>query len=527
MQRRPVLSERVRDPGFTPAKRDVDALVDLLVDDEVAKAVERAIFRVGASAFDTLHTRLKEARPPLRARIVRAIGRLKDDDRAIEVLLAALDDADAKTRRNAVIALGHVSRAGVEDALLQAWEDDARHEMRRSVAASLGKVGTIRALPVLRRAAGVKDAELSRIAGRAAMMIERTASRAQRGRIEPERPASRPVKVIALARRGVEELLADELSGTAGVSEVRIVGPGRVGAALVGAMRVMFAARTMLSFRFPMATELLSDDDGLAGAIARAVTSDAARSIFGTWTVGPVRYRIAWAEGGHRRAATWDAARAIAARAPDLVNDPTQSVWEVVVSAENGVVDVALVPRALEDPRFAWRRADVPAASHPTLAAALAHVAGVRADDTVWDPFVGSGAELVERALLGPCRALFGSDLDSHALAIAGENLAAAGVHASLERADALTHRPPGVTLVVTNPPMGRRASRTATLGDMLDGFVAHAASVLSRNGRLVWIAPWPKRARVAAERAGLALDWARVVDMGGFDAEMQRWIKS
>jgi 23S rRNA G2445 N2-methylase RlmL len=526
MQRRPVLSERVRDPGFTPAKRDVDALVDLLVDDDVAKAVERAIFRVGASAFATLHTRLEEARPPLRARIVRAIGRLKDDDRAIEVLLAALDDADAKTRRNAVIALGHVSRAGVEDALLQAWEDDARHEMRRSVAASLGKVGTIRALPVLRRAASSQDAELSRIAGRAAMMIERTASRTQRGRIEPEHAASHPVEVIALARRGVEELLADELSRTAGVSEVRIVGPGRVGAALVGAMRVMFAARTMLSFRFPMATEWLNDD-GLADAIARAVTSDAARSIFGTWTVGPIRYRIAWAEGGHRRAATWDAAHAIAARAPDLVNDPTMSVWEVLVSAESGVVDVALVPRALEDPRFAWRRGDVPAASHPTLAAALAHVAGVRADDTVWDPFVGSGAELIERALLGPCRALFGSDLDSHALAVAGENLAAVGVHASLERADALTHRPPGVTLVVTNPPMGRRASRTTTLGDMLDGFVAHAASVLSRNGRLVWIAPWPKRTRAVAERAGLALDWARVVDMGGFDAEIQRWIKS
>jgi hypothetical protein len=31
----------------------------------------------------------------------------------------------------------------------------------------------------------------------------------------------------------------------------------------------------------------------------------------------------------------------------------------------------------------------------------------------------------------------------------------------------------------------------------------------------------------VVAQRAGLALDWARVVDMGGFDAEMQRWIKS
>jgi 23S rRNA G2445 N2-methylase RlmL len=507
--------------------RDVDALVDLLVDDDLAKAVERAIGRVGAAAFVTLHARLKAARPPLRSRIVRAMGRLKDDDRAIDVLLAALDDTDAKTRRNAVIALGHVCRAGVEDALLRAWEKDARHEMRRSVAASLGKVGTLRALPVLRDAARAGDAELSRIAGRAAMMIERTGSRIQRGRVDPERAANRPVEVVALARRGVEELLADELSRARGVSGVRVVGAGCVRAELVGAIRMLFAARTMLSFRFPMATQQLRDDDNLADAIARAVTSDAARGIFETWTIGPVRYRIAWAEGGHKRAATWDAARAIAQRAPVLVNDPTASVWEVIVSAGGGAVDVALVPRALEDPRFAWRRGDVPAASHPTLAAALAHLAGVRADDMVWDPFVGSGAELVERGLLGPYRALFGSDLDPRALAVAGENLAAAGVHASLEQADALTHRPAGVTLVITNPPMGRRASRIATLGDTLDGFVAHAASVLRRNGRLVWIAPWPKRTRAVAERAGLALDWARAVDMGGFDAEMQRWIKS
>jgi hypothetical protein len=39
-------------------------------------------------------------------------------------------------------------------------------------------------------------------------------------------------------------------------------------------------------------------------------------------------------------------------------------------------------------------------------------------------------------------------------------------------------------------------------------------------------MAPWPKRARAAGERAALTLDWARTVDMGGFDAELQRWVK-
>ena len=37
---------------------------------------------------------------------------------------------------------------------------------------------------------------------------------------------------------------------------------------------------------------------------------------------------------------------------------------------------------------------------------------GARADDVVWDPFVGSGTELVERALAGPYARLLGSDTD-------------------------------------------------------------------------------------------------------------------
>jgi tRNA G10 N-methylase Trm11 len=82
------------------------------------------------------------------------------------------------------------------------------------------------------------------------------------------------------------------------------------------------------------------------------------------------------------------------------------------------------------------------------------------------------------------------------------------------------------VTLIVTNPPMGRRSLRTTGTADLLDRFVAHAATVLVPGGRLVWIAPWPARARGAGERAGLTLEQARAVDMGGFDAEIQRWRK-
>ena len=104
----PTLLERLRDPGFTPRLREVDGLVDLLADDDLAKAAVRAIGRLGVAALAPLSARLEASRPPLRAHIVKAIGRLVPDVRAVETLLAALQDADAKTRRNAAIALGHV-----------------------------------------------------------------------------------------------------------------------------------------------------------------------------------------------------------------------------------------------------------------------------------------------------------------------------------------------------------------------------------------------------------------------------------
>jgi len=523
------LEQAVRDPGFTPRARDLGALVDLLaVDETVAKHVERAIARIGPGAVEPLVARLESAQPPLRARLVRCLGRpvFAAEPAARAALLGALRDADPKTRRNAAMALGHASGDEVEAALLAAWSADTRPEMRRTIAASLGKVGSARSAALLREAAASDESELARIATRASMMVDRTATRAERGRLEPTLAPPAPVDVVVLARAGLEGLLAEELAGIAAVSDVRAVGSGRVRARLAGPLGALFAARTMLGVRFPLPAEWVSDTSSLEEAVARAITSDAARAVLSTWTVGPMRYRIAWAAGGHRRAVTWNVARAVGARAPELVNDPTASLWELVIETRGRSVEASLAPRALDDPRFTWRRGDVPAASHPTIAAALAHLAGGRADDVVWDPFVGSGAELVERALLGPVRELRGTDVDARALDVARENLAAAGFTATLERADALTAEPRGVTLVITNPPMGRRASRAPGLADTLDQFVAHAASVLVAGGRLVWVAPWPARARAAAGKAGLVLDRALVVDMGGFDAEMQRWTK-
>ncbi|MEA2748602.1 MAG: hypothetical protein QOI41_2745, partial [Myxococcales bacterium] len=144
-----------------------------------------------------------------------------------------------------------------------------------------------------------------------------------------------------------------------------------------------------------------------------------------------------------------------------------------------------------------------------------------RPDDVVWDPFVGAGAELVERARLGPYKALIGTDLERAAIDAARSNLGAAGIaDATLVVADAVTYEPRGVTLIVTNPPMGRRVQR-GTHGELLERFVDHAARILVPGGALVWAVPDPRALHARAERAGLVLDHAFTVDMGGFPAEM------
>src|SRR5262249_7748340 len=147
--------------------------------------------------------------------------------------------------------------------------------------------------------------------------------------------------------------------------------------------------------------------------------------------------------------------------------------------------ELLLIPRLQPDPRFDYRVRDVPAASHPTVAAALARLSAPRSDDVIWDPFVGSALELIECAKLSPAARVLGSDPDPRALSAARENLERAGISkAELSLGDASTFTPEGVTLIVSNPPMGRRVARDGTLPRLLEAFVAHAADVLGRHGR-------------------------------------------
>jgi 23S rRNA G2445 N2-methylase RlmL len=508
------------DVTFTPGARDVGPLLDLAaVDEESADLAERALLRVGAKAGQAALDRCKEATAPVRGRLARIAGSIAaatGDVALAERILGLLDDAEPKTRRNAIVALGKIAYPESEARLIAHYEKEERIDHKRSIVASLGKIGGARSHALLAGIAS-EDPELSRITREALARLRRRVTADDRSMIDPERAPVGPREVNLHCRRGIEPILAEEIGGS-------IEGPGLVKVLLDGKLASLFRARTFLKLGFQIHESRFRGVEEVPAAVARALASPEARAVIDAFTVGAPRYRLEWL-GGRKRASVQRAVEAIGAAWPELVNDPSQRGWEVVVRDVGAAIELELQPR-VEDPRFFYRVGDVPAASHPTLAAALARIAGARGDDVVWDPFVGSGGELVERGLLGKFSRLLGSDLDVDALAVARKNLAVAKLEATLNRGDALALSPSGVTLVITNPPMGRRVHRRADLGDLLDRFVDHVARVLVPGGRFVWIAPSAERAATRARQGGLTLARQFTVDMGGFDATIQKFEK-
>jgi predicted RNA methylase len=555
------LAARVRDAGYTPGIRDLGPLLGLFAeeDEDLARATERAVLRIekrftGRIVRETIAA-LGGATRPARGRLARLLGRVvseNDGDAAGDArgtkategtggtpsptaevrvwLIGALADADPKTRHTAARALGKLrpkeaaEREVLERALLTAWDAARGDDDRRALADALGKVGSQAAKD---RLAAAASTGLAQTATRATLMIDRSAARERPGAIDEARAAEGPMAVRFHTRTGLEKVVCDELGEA---WRPRVAGPGLVDARLTGPLAKATAIRTAQDFGFPLDPIQRPAGEEAAEAIVRAITAPRALTIFRAFTQagqGPIRFRLAWTHGGHRRALAWRCAELVAAATTELVNDPTESTWEVIVDDHPDRVSIELVPRGFVDTRFAYRKATVAASSHPTIAAALVRLVPPRADDVVWDPFVGAGAELVERARLGPYKALIGTDLERDAIEAARSNLTAAGIDdATLEVADATTHQPRGVTLIVTNPPMGRRVQR-GTHADVLERFVDQAARVLVPGGALVWAAPDPGRLQARAERAGLVLDHAFTVDMGGFPAEMSVHRKS
>ncbi len=518
---------RLDDPGYTPARKDIAALLERLAvcsDDDVGR-IERLVLAHPDEAFSRAAALLPEARAPWRGRLADVLGRVaaaSPTPTRWRHIVSLLDDTDLKVRRNAVIALGRAEdvRDEAEAAVLGYWHREPRIDHRRSVAATLGRIGGDASRGLL-AAVQTDDTLLRREVDRALLRLARAVP--SDDRLDPKAVPDHPLALRYACRAGFEEVLRDELPAA---WSPHLGPPGVVLARAAAPLEALWAPRCFTELSFELRPRRRQPGDDLAEHVAALMTSPEATAIFEAFTRGALRWRLVWTRGGHRRAQVEAAERAVGPRLPGSVNDPRRALWTLEVDDDPRGVRAMLTPW-WDDTRFAYRVAEMPAASHPTVAAALVRVGEARPDDVVVDPFCGTALELIERARLGPYKSLHGRDHAPEAVSKARRNLAAAGLpEAVVQAGDAFDPLPPGASLVITNPPLGYRVGFGAPADRLLVRFVEHAARSLVSGGRLVWLSSAAEATAEAGRRAGLRLSLRRRIDLAGMAVELQRMDK-
>ena len=515
--------------SFVPAQRDIPWLMAALSaeDDKKARAAGRALLRVKELAVPELLVAYETSTAPLRARIVRILGQALEPGAARDFLMRATVDRDPKAKRVAVSSLGRIGGAHVENALRRLYETDDSPAFRKAIVEAVGRFGnddTLAWVASLPRG----DDESEKVRARAVLMLKRGPARAAGATIDSTVEAEEPFSLVVWCRAGFEDVLAGELVACDSLADVRRASIGTITATLLGPIAPILDIRSALGFGFRIAPIDRRIGETLEKTMARAVTCAEALRVFATYTIGVVRYRIELVRTGKQRSLVWSIAAEVARTAPNLINDPNEAPWELRLDADESRVFLTVVPRALEDERFEYREESVPAASHPTVAVALARLANPKNYDAIWDPFCGGGTELIECARLAPRAKMFGSDIDPKAVASAQANAAKAGfTKIEFRVGDALDLVPPEVSLIISNPPMGRRVGEGSETHDLAERFMVRASRILVPGGRMVWLSPNALRTRNAAERMGLTVEIERPVDLGGFDVTLQVIAKS
>lgn len=132
--------------------------------------------------------------------------------------------------------------------------------------------------------------------------------------------------------------------------------------------------------------------------------------------------------------------------------------------------------------------------------------------------------------MLGGVRAVQGTDLDPAAIGIARANFAAADLeqvsarftHCDFRDAEKAAGITPGsITLVLTNPPLGRRI-RVKDLRGLIADLLHAASKALEPGGLLIFTNPL----RDGPTSPSLKLEYRQAVDLGGFDCQLEMYRK-
>ncbi|MEY3838135.1 MAG: hypothetical protein RL304_1117, partial [Verrucomicrobiota bacterium] len=319
--------------------------------------------------------------------LVRAVGVVFSTSRNPEMkaavkawMVGLLQDPNEKIRRYATAAIPKLGGdESSEKKLLDILQTTQVDREKRKVAEALEKIGGAETLKVV---AGKGDQLVSEQKVRASVARQESPGTV---RLEAVLPKQEGLKLHLRCRAGLESIVADEVreaearQGKFRVVEVR-------GTCVVVEPKGPFALADLYRFRcFDTASFVL----GL-------VRNPQAPALMKTLTEGALRYRLSMlAEGSHDAAVAKVTAEAFRLN-PRILNDARESPWSVDVLFNELSASVELRPRLSPNPRLYYRTDAINAASHPPLAACLARLAGKQADELVWDPFCGSGLELIE-----------------------------------------------------------------------------------------------------------------------------------
>jgi len=457
-------------------------------------------------------------------------------------LMALLKDPQEKIRRYAMAALPKIGGdEGAEAQMLSLLQENGGEREKRHLGLALEKIGGRATLSFM--AQGEPLPELTQQKVQAAI-----ARRENPGAVELEAllPGKPGMQINLRCRRGLEKIVSEEAVEQL---DPDIFRPGQVRPGCVTLAPLRPFSLSMLYELRSFATVgirigLIGNSSGSAweDALAGCIASPTARKIMRTATDGVPRYRLDFPARGHQRGAIRHVVQQAHALAPELLNDARQAPWSVdVIPVGSGPrkqrdAIVELRPRLYPDPRLAYRQDDIPAASHPPLAACMARLAAQASPDSeeprqvVWDPFCGSGLELIERSMLGGVLAVHGTDLDPAAIAIARANFEAADLEnvsgmftpCDFRDAEKVAGIAPGsITLVITNPPLGRRVRVKDMRGLMADLLLA-ATKALEPGGLLIFTNPL----RDGPSSPSLKLEYRQAIDLGGFDCQLEMYSK-
>jgi len=441
-----------------------------------------------------------------------------------------LQDPCEKIRRYAMAAMPKIGAGHGEEAeLLSLLRTTTAEREKKFLGQTLEKIGGSATLEEM-AAAGLHLQTEQKV--RASVARSQSPSVVRMDRTLADFPG---LTIHLRGRAGLEQIVREEVEDTTrGPQKFRVV---EVRSGLVVIVPVapfsladICALRCFASVGFVLGNVRAADAKESTEALASVITSPLSRRLLETFTDGSLRYRLDFVALGHQRGAVRLVVNRAYAMCPAILNDARSAPWTIEVHPAEHRDSVELTPKLVPDPRLHFRRADVPAASHPPLAACMARLAGRRENEIVWDPFCGSGLELIERALLGGVRAVHGTDRSAEACAIARGNFAAAkvtGVRAEFTCCDFRDFAtvaglvPGSATLVISNPPMGRRVP-IANLRRLIDDLFAAAATVLQPGGRLVFANPLP----IENPHRLLKLQSRQVVDLSGFDCRLEKYVK-